>query len=66
MKINVDTFMNEMELEGLTKADPKTQEAVKAVIRVLKKHRFSYVEAKEALDYSNQVLLNEFLNEKKL
>lgn len=66
MKINVDTFMNEMELEGLTKADPKTQEAVKAVIQVFKKHRFSYVEAKEALDYSNQVLLNEFLSKKKL
>lgn len=66
MKLTFDTFSNQMELQGLTKADPDIQEAVKAVIIVLKKRRFSYVEAKEALDYSNQVLLNEFLNEKKL
>lgn len=66
MKINVDTFMNEMELQGLTKADPDIQEAVKVVIRVLKKRRMPYVKAKEVLDYSNQVLLNEFLSKKKL
>lgn len=66
MKLTFDTFSNQMELQGLTKADPDIQEAVKAVIRVLKKRRMPYVKAKEVLDYSNQVLLNEFLNEKKL
>ncbi len=66
MKIGFDTITNQIKLQDLTNKSPETQKAVKDVIKALTKHQLSYLEAKEVLDYSNQVLLNELLNKKKL
>ncbi len=65
MKVNFDTITNQIVLRDLSKTNLETRKAVKDVIKVLKKHKMPYLKAKEVLDYSNQVLINEFLNKKK-
>lgn len=66
MKVNFDTITNQIVLRDLSKTNLETRKAVKDVIKVLKKHKLPYLKAKEVLDYSNQVLLNELFNKKKL
>lgn len=66
MKINFDTITNQIVRRDLSKTNLETRKAVKDVLKVLKKHKLSYLKAKEVLDYSNQVLLNELFNKKKL
>ena len=50
----------------VTRSAPSTQKAVKKLIRVLKHEQLTYLEAKKVLDYTNQTLLNEFFNQKKI
>ena len=66
MKVTFDSVEVNSDLVELTRSAPSTQKAVKKLIRVLKHEQLTYLEAKKALDYTNQTLLNEFFNQKKI
>lgn len=50
----------------ITAKDKKITSASLRIIDVLQESQFNYDEAKEALDFTNQVLLNKLLNKSKI
>lgn len=66
MQVNYNSAEVSSDLVRLTKEDPLTQQTVKKVIKVLRNKHLTYLEAKKVLDYTNQTLLNEFFNQKKI
>ena len=50
----------------ITAKDKKITSVSLKIIDVLQESQFTYDEAKEALDFTNQVLLNKLLNKSKI
>ena len=66
MKVTFDSVEVNSDLVELTRSATSTQKAVKKLIRVLKHEQLTYKKKKKVLDYTNQTLLNEFFNQKKI